>query len=247
MLLDSGGGATASDTDNEGRTALFGLPDAECARLLIERRCDVDTRDSHLQTALFAAEGSVIPQLLLQAEAAVDTLDRKQQTPLFVAAARGDTAMVRVLIEAGANGTALDILGRTPLFGAMPQAPLEVVQMLVCEGWADPLAKDEKGNTALSVARRAKLAPKPGVMDYMSRMSKPLDNQPPRRGGSAPHATAYERPKHYRFAFVGPNGDQLEVGSAQYEEALLGLAEQCPWLGIELWPPQLTRSDAGID
>jgi len=243
MLLDSGGGATASDTDNEGRTALFGLQDPECARLLIERRCDVDTRDSALRTALFVAEGSVIPQLLLQAEAAVDARDRQQQTPLFFAAARGDIAMVRVLIEAGANGNAFDTLRQTPLFSAVPRAPVEVVRMLICEAWADPLAKDAKGTTALTVARRARPPPKFGVMEYINRMSKPLDIQSRRGSNAPPAACAAEKPKHYRFAFVGPTGSQLEVGSPQYEEALLGLAERCPWLKIDLWPTRSTQAD----
>mmetsp|Transcript_71783 Transcript_71783/g.210304 ORF Transcript_71783/g.210304 Transcript_71783/m.210304 type:complete len:741 (+) Transcript_71783:75-2297(+) len=234
-LLDNG--AHANDTDIEGRTALFGVQDVECAQLLLDRHCSVDVRDCGMRTALFEAEGFAITRLLLNARAVVNARDQQLQTALFPASARGDIAAVRVLLEAGADGSVVDSAGQTVLFGAAPRVSLEVVKLLVCEAWANPAVKDAKGQTAAQVAKKAKPAAQPNVAEYLARAARA--HTPSLGRGAAPQEPAGEKRRRYRFAFTDPTDHtgvaQLQFGTPQYEEALVQLAKQLPWLRMDLW------------
>lgn len=92
---------------------------------------------------LAAARGhaQLVP-LLVGAGADVDALDTRGTTPLYAAAARGDLAAVRALLDAGASAggpaDAWPFMGMRPLHEAASSGSAEVVRALLDAG-ADPL------------------------------------------------------------------------------------------------------------
>jgi ankyrin repeat protein len=87
--------------------------------------------------------------MLLAASAKVDVPDRDGRTALMRAAARGDAATVRVLLEAGARKDLHDTaFGKTALMYAAENNHPAVVEALVKAG-ADIQTTDQKGRTAM--------------------------------------------------------------------------------------------------
>ena len=76
-------------------------------------------------------------------------------TPLMLAAADGDLATVRKLLDAGAQADATAADGTTALMYAARNGRTEVIAELLVAG-ADPLRQSRKGSTALSIAERFK-------------------------------------------------------------------------------------------
>lgn len=73
-------------------------------------------------------------------------------TPLHVAATRGDTQSVRVLLEEGADPNAVGEHGCTPLHQALKQEHLQVARILVAAG-ASLDAKDGAGVTCRDMTK----------------------------------------------------------------------------------------------
>ncbi len=93
---------------------------------------------------------------LLSEGADVNARDRRGFTPLHFACQQGAAEAVRALIEAGALVDARDERGTTPLLRTVLSAPKcqgEII-MLLREHGADPLARDDAGETPTSWARR---------------------------------------------------------------------------------------------
>ncbi len=138
----------------------------EIVKILVAAGADVNAAGSMSRTplSLAAEEGATeIMQILLGSGPDADTPaggeDKEAaSTPsigseaLYTAIAKGDVAMVRLLVEAGADVNAAEGFGgNTPLHEAVEQGDAEIVKILV-EAGADVEAKGYFDSTPLSLA-----------------------------------------------------------------------------------------------
>lgn len=133
-------GANAHSTRVEGLPALHWSADfghEEFAKLLLDHGIDPDNRIP-LDWPNDAADGPV------DGETSQDGL---ADTPLILAATKGHTRIVKMLLAADANVNAKGTHGTTALLSAAATAPLEVTDVLLANG-ADPKRVDDYGHTA---------------------------------------------------------------------------------------------------
>ncbi|KAF3920462.1 Ankyrin-2 [Dactylellina cionopaga] len=138
-------------------------------RALLDHGAKVHISDKTGSTALVLASArkkawgereynhhGVIKQLL--SKGAVDTSDLEGYTGLQRAAARGDIAIVKLLLENGSNIHAKNYSGRQALHHAARNGEKDVVGLLLQHG-ADARARDDFEETALHHAARGELYP----------------------------------------------------------------------------------------
>lgn len=91
--------------------------------------------------------------MLIESGADVSARDQYGNTPLHLAAFCHRRQMARVLLSKGASVNARNGQGSTPLHVAVfVKAPLDVTQVLI-DGGADPDLPDNRGRSALDLAR----------------------------------------------------------------------------------------------
>ena len=121
------------------------------AYLLKQPSIQIDATNMADETALMLAANAndlASANLLIEAGASVN---RPKWTPLHYAASKGHTAMMRLLIENDAYIDAESPNGTTPLMMAAYYASPNAVKLLLEEG-ADPLLRNQDGQTALDMA-----------------------------------------------------------------------------------------------
>ena len=121
------------------------------AYLLKQPSIQIDSTNMADETALMLAANAndlASANLLIEAGASVN---RPKWTPLHYAASKGHTAMMRLLIENDAYVDAESPNGTTPLMMAAYYASPNAVKLMLEEG-ADPLLKNQDGQTALDMA-----------------------------------------------------------------------------------------------
>lgn len=121
------------------------------AYLLKQPGIQIDATNMADETALMLAANAndlASANLLIEAGASVN---RPNWTPLHYAASKGHTAMMRLLIENDAYIDAESPNGTTPLMMAAYYASPNAVKLLLEEG-ADPLLRNQGGQTALDMA-----------------------------------------------------------------------------------------------
>ena len=121
------------------------------AYLLKQPSIHIDATNMADETALMLAANAndlASANLLIEAGASVN---RPKWTPLHYAASKGHTAMMRLLIENDAYVDAESPNGTTPLMMAAYYASPNAVKLMLEEG-ADPLLKNQDGQTALDMA-----------------------------------------------------------------------------------------------
>ena len=121
------------------------------AYLLKQPSIQIDATNMADETALMLAANAndlASANLLIEAGASVN---RPNWTPLHYAASKGHTAMMRLLIENDAYVDAESPNGTTPLMMAAYYASPNAVKLMLEEG-ADPLLKNQDGQTALDMA-----------------------------------------------------------------------------------------------
>lgn len=121
------------------------------AYLLKQPGIQIDATNMADETALMLAANAndlASANLLIEAGASVN---RPNWTPLHYAASKGHTAMMRLLIENDAYIDAESPNGTTPLMMAAYYASPNAVKLMLEEG-ADPLLKNQGGQTALDMA-----------------------------------------------------------------------------------------------
>jgi ankyrin repeat protein len=94
--------------------------------------------------------------------------DGNQKIPLGIACEKGQTELVRYIIEKGGLIQHGDYLGRTPLHEAARSNRLHAIKLLLDYG-ADVSAKDNLGRTPLDRAMVASLTANPFVVDVLGR------------------------------------------------------------------------------
>ena len=121
------------------------------AYLLKQPSIQIDATNMADETALMLAANAndlASANLLIEAGASVN---RPKWTPLHYAASKGHTAMMRLLIENDAYVDAESPNGTTPLMMAAYYSSPNAVKLMLEEG-ADPLLKNQDGQTALDMA-----------------------------------------------------------------------------------------------
>ena len=121
------------------------------AYLLKQPGIQIDATNMADETALMLAANAndlASANLLIEAGASVN---RPNWTPLHYAASKGHSAMMRLLIENDAYVDAESPNGTTPLMMAAYYASPNAVKLMLEEG-ADPLLKNQDGQTALYMA-----------------------------------------------------------------------------------------------
>ena len=121
------------------------------AYLLKQPGIQIDATNMADETALMLAANAndlASANLLIEAGASVN---RPKWTPLHYAASKGYTGMMRLLIENDAYVDAESPNGTTPLMMAAYYASPNAVKLMLEEG-ADPLLKNQDGQTALDMA-----------------------------------------------------------------------------------------------
>lgn len=122
-------------------------------RILIEAGADPRERDRDGQTPLHEAQGVEMAALLLDLGVSPDVRSSSGETPLMTRV--GDPPVVERLLEAGAHANLRDADGRTALHRAVlrigPSALASIATL--CAYGADPRVRDEKGQSALDLAR----------------------------------------------------------------------------------------------
>ena len=121
------------------------------AYLLNQPGIQIDATNMADETALMLAANAndlASANLLIEAGASVN---RPKWTPLHYAASKGYTGMMRLLIENDAYIDAESPNGTTPLMMAAYYASPNAVKLMLEEG-ADPLLRNQDGQTALDMA-----------------------------------------------------------------------------------------------
>ena len=121
------------------------------AYLLKQPGIQIDATNMADETALMLAANAndlASANLLIEAGASVN---RPKWTPLHYAASKGHSAMMRLLIENDAYVDAESPNGTTPLMMAAYYSSPNAVKLMLEEG-ADPLLKNQDGQTALDMA-----------------------------------------------------------------------------------------------
>lgn len=112
--------------------------------------------DTHASEVHDAARDGLLVKVekIIEGHPDIDVRDKNERTPLMIAAARGHTEIVRLLLSKNANATAATDGGTTVLmyaaFGKEPKAAATIAGMLLERG-ADPNASDRDNQTPLMI------------------------------------------------------------------------------------------------
>jgi ankyrin repeat protein len=172
LMLDAG--AKIEEADKQGNTALmwasYSHPDT--VKTLLEKGANVDARDKGGATALATAGSVAVAQILVDKGADVNAQDRWGTTPLLWAAHFVRLEVMRFLVSKGADPKSKNSIGETALIkiaqprgggglvsGSTPtDAQRVTAAQFLIENGVDVAATDTSGGTALSYARKHKLA-----------------------------------------------------------------------------------------
>ncbi|KAF2789377.1 hypothetical protein K505DRAFT_221529, partial [Melanomma pulvis-pyrius CBS 109.77] len=111
--------------------------------------------DAAFTALIHAVEGSQESTVTMLLRANIEFIDRKDEhgrTPLLIAASRGTTRVVQIILERGPNMESKDNDGRTPLALAALGGSLDVVALLCSYANINVDSQDNLGRTPLSLA-----------------------------------------------------------------------------------------------
>ncbi len=153
-------GAAVNARTRIGETALVIALKSDQPRLamrMLDAGADVNLAAVNGVTPLMAAAHggqTEIVRRLLTNGADVAAVDRLQKTAMTYAAGQGRTDIVQLLLKAGVDANAILAHQLTALMWAAGYGKTETVRALLAAG-AKPGLKDDRGKTALDIAREA--------------------------------------------------------------------------------------------
>ena len=153
-------GAMPNSRNRLGKTSLYISIEKnriDIANMLIDAGADVHLPSLEKVTPLIAASyaGSLpLVDLLLKQGAKHEPTDRLHKSALVYAAGMGHSTVVERLLQAGAPIDQVPVDALTPLMWAAGQGHVETVTLLLAKG-ANKLLKDERGLTAMDMAKQA--------------------------------------------------------------------------------------------
>lgn len=133
---------------------------AEVVNLLIKAGSNINQKDENGDTPLHLAihnsslDSKVILLLLKTGKVKVESPNGAAMTPLMVAAAEGRADCVKMLLACKASVKAVDNKGNTALLWAVLNENERCAALLMQAG-ADPARKNNKGESAVSVAKES--------------------------------------------------------------------------------------------
>ena len=151
-------GASPDARNRVGETALIiALKNDQpaLAGIMIDAGTDVNLAAVNGVTPLMAAAHAgqtEIVRMLLAKGADIAPLDRLQKNAMVYAAGQGSTEVVVLLLRAGVDPNAVYVHGLTALMWAAGYGKAATAQVLLAAG-ARPELKDDRGKTALDIAR----------------------------------------------------------------------------------------------
>ena len=158
FLLDKGADPNAKTLNGMTPLIAASRSNIEAARLLIDRKAEVNGRNAAGGTALMAAAGTGRPEtvrLLLEKGADPNFRTKRNESALGDAATAGNEETVKLLLDRGAEVNVQDIRGYSPLLYAAGSdaMPAGIVKMLLAKG-ANRDAKGDGETAAMLAAKR---------------------------------------------------------------------------------------------
>lgn len=133
-------------------TAAIKKADGKTVRTLLQRRVDVNARESDGTTPLYWAAAKndlAAATLLVQAGADVTAASRYGVSPLAIACVNGNAKMIELLLKAGADANTAMPGGETALMTAARTGVADAVNLLLAHGADVNAAESSRGQTAL--------------------------------------------------------------------------------------------------
>jgi uncharacterized protein len=155
------GGAAVNSRNRLGESPLVVVlknNHPELAGALLVAGADVNLAAINGITPLMAASyigATDVVRALLRGGADVNAVDRLRKNAMTYAAGEGHVGVVRALLEAGVDADAVYHNDLTALMWAAGYGRIEVVRVLLDAG-ARPERRDDRGKTALDIAREQK-------------------------------------------------------------------------------------------
>jgi ankyrin repeat protein len=168
------GGASANARNRIGETALVIALKSDRPALamdMVNAGTDVNLAAVNGVTPLMAAAHAGqtdIVRLLLAKGANVAAVDRLQKSAMIYAAGQGRTDIVVLLLRAGVDPNAVYVHDLTALMWAAGYGKTETAQALVAAGARGEL-KDDRGKTALDIAREGNFAETVKLLEHQVR------------------------------------------------------------------------------
>jgi ankyrin repeat protein len=165
--LENGASPNARNRAGDSALLIFARKgNVEMAKLLIDKGADVNLCNLEKVSPLMAAAsgGNTEVARVLLAHGADVTLEDQRSRTAAIYAAQGQTEILAALLDRGVEVNRRYRNDLTVLMWAAGYGKAETVKMLLDRG-ADPALKDNRGKTALDIARDNKHA---GVVELLS-------------------------------------------------------------------------------
>ncbi|XP_067676346.1 serine/threonine-protein phosphatase 6 regulatory ankyrin repeat subunit A-like [Haliotis asinina] len=129
----------------------------EVIRLLVKNGADLSLRDAHgdniLYHACFGGHVEVVKYVVSKNRVDINSRGKDKKTPVMVAGERGHKDVVELLVKYGANLSFKDVHSNNILHLACRSGHVSVVEYVLSQGTVDVNAKNEKRESAATIAR----------------------------------------------------------------------------------------------
>lgn len=171
LRKDLADGAGVDDKDSEGRTAMHWAAtgdQVEAARYLLDHGASMEIGDTQfgnrpLHEAVLLANERVV-RLMLDRGAAANAKTKAEETPLTLAALKGYTGQVQILLDAHADPMLANAAGGTALHAAARGGQAEIIRILVHGG---AKLESQATNNKFTPLQEAVLAGKPAAVKML--------------------------------------------------------------------------------